>query len=119
MCSTDSLPRVVGVDHVRPESPVVTTWTSCGTFFVAERPARPPETWFAGRSSTAKRPLRDGSAATKTPDPAGMAAETTWRFQCAPASVLVSNTAHGQVLPGTALAVYAAARTPWAAAILP
>ena len=104
MCWTDSFPSAVGVDQVFPESPVVTTELPVGR---------------TSGSVPAKRPLCDGSAATKTPSPPGTPVVTTWRLQCAPASVLVWNTTHGQVLPGAALEMYVPARTPRAAAMLP
>src|SRR5262245_24995562 len=108
MCAVDSFPREIGVDHVVPEFAVVSTCTCCGTFLFGESPGNPPGTRAPGSSITAKRPRCAGSAATNTLDPSGTVA-ATWRVQCAPSSVLVSKTAQGHVLPGAALAMYAAA----------
>jgi len=72
-----------------------------------------------GSTRTANLPLLNESAAMKMLAPSARWSATTWRFQWAPASVDVSNTAHGHVCPGAAPAMYPAPSTPWAAAMEP
>ena len=80
--------------------------TPRGTLREADSPARPPATVWPGRTRTANLPWLKESAAMKMSDPFCRWSATTWRLQCAPASVEVSNTAHGQLRPGAALAMY-------------
>src|SRR5579864_2892693 len=119
MWAPASSPNSHGRDQELPESAVVTTATPNGTSFEADRPASPPATVWPGSTSTAKWPALNESAAMKMSDPSGRWSATTWRDQFAPASVEVSKIAHGQVRPGAALAMYPAAITPLAAAMLP